>query len=152
MYGPNDGTLLSRLGGRNIFAAEVPFDGEADALALIEAQAAMPESYVGGFCQLTTILQDSITTRILRLTASDALVVTVQGAGGLVPALAALMAACASCTDSVTTIGPFLCFIEIDDPPDARPVTANTRSARNHIAPLARSLPMSGNVNLANIS
>lgn len=64
VLGPNDGSLAERL-GRDFTDPAVPFVANADAIAIIDAQRQMPGSGVGGFVQLTTILRDSITTKVL---------------------------------------------------------------------------------------
>ncbi|MEH3064690.1 MAG: hypothetical protein PGN33_18760 [Methylobacterium radiotolerans] len=66
LHSPNDGSIIPRMGGRDVLDPAVPFDPEADAVALIEAQSAMPESYAGAFVQLTTIRRDRTETRIVK--------------------------------------------------------------------------------------
>ncbi len=61
---PDDGSLTRRL-GRDPYDLAAPFDPEADALALIRAQAAMSGSGVGNFCQLTIVQRNRIEVRLI---------------------------------------------------------------------------------------
>ncbi|AWN45346.1 hypothetical protein DK419_02605 [Methylobacterium terrae] len=71
MLGPNDGSLAERL-GRDFTGPVVSFVANSDAVAIIDAQRQMAGSSVGGFVQLTTILRDSITTKVLHCWPEDA--------------------------------------------------------------------------------
>ncbi len=69
---PDDGSLAGRLGAFRPLDRSGPFEPETNATAIIDAQRQMRGSGVGGFVQLTTILRDSITTKVLHRWAEDA--------------------------------------------------------------------------------
>jgi hypothetical protein len=62
---PDDGSLAARMGGRHVHG-DPTFDPGTEAVALIEAQSAMPAACVGAFVQLTTIRRDRIETRVVK--------------------------------------------------------------------------------------
>lgn len=62
---PDDDSLARRMGDRKVHE-DPAFNPETEAVALIEAQRAMPGGCVGAFVQLTTVRRDRIETRIMK--------------------------------------------------------------------------------------